>query len=181
MKQQALLVIDLQNDFTRAEGKLPACTAEVDEILPIVNAAVAHWHAHGRPVLVLTTQWGSWLMRLLTKQSVAPGTRGAALDTRLSAGGAAHLVKPAKSIFTCPELATWLEAHDVTQLVLCGLAAEHCITASTLQALKQGYEVSLLTDAIASYKTGARAEVFRSLSAQGAQLHTQASLSISAG
>lgn len=55
MKQQALLVIDLQNDFTRAEGKLPACTAEVDDILPLVNAAVAHWHAHGRPVLVLTT------------------------------------------------------------------------------------------------------------------------------
>jgi nicotinamidase-related amidase len=119
-------------------------------------------------------------MRLLTKQSVAPGTRGAALDTRLSVGAAAQLVKPVKSIFTCPELAAWLEAHDVTQLVLCGLAAEHCIMGSTLQALKQGYDVSLLTDAIASYKPGARTEVFRSLSAQGAQLHTQSSLSISA-
>jgi nicotinamidase-related amidase len=70
---------------------------------------------------------------------------------------------------------SWLKG-----LVLCGLAAEHCIMASKLQALKQGYDVLLLTDAIASYKPGARAEVFRSLSAQGAQLHTQSTLSISA-
>jgi nicotinamidase-related amidase len=176
MTRPALLVIDLQNDFTRAEGKLPACAAEVDDALPLVNIAIARWHVRGDPVLVLSTQWKSWWMRLLAKQSVVPGTRGAALDARLSTAGATQLVKPGKSVFSCAQLQGWLDAHDVSQLVLCGLAAEHCISASAQDAVKRGYEVALLTDAIASHKPGGRARAFRTLSAKGVELRTASGL-----
>ncbi len=170
MKNSILVVVDLQNDFTLADGKVPACTPEVDAIFKPINALVEHWHANGLPVVALSTQWGSWLMRVLTSNSVAAGSEGAKLDARLVLGSAKRLVKPAKSAFSTPQFAEHLAATGKKDLVLCGLAAEHCITATAQEALKRDLQVSLIKDAIASYKCGGKGAAFAKLQTHGAFL-----------
>jgi nicotinamidase-related amidase len=168
MKNSILVIIDLQNDFTLPNGKMPACIAEVDAIFEPINALIEHWHANALPVAVLSTQWGSWLMRLLTRNSVAAGSEGAKLDARLVLGAAKCLVKPGKSAFTSPQFTELLVATGKKDLVLCGLAAEHCITATAQEALERDLQVSIIKDAIASYKCGGKEATLSKLQTQGA-------------
>jgi nicotinamidase-related amidase len=169
MNNTLIVIVDLQNDFTLPGGKVPACTAEVDQIFAPLNTALAHGRSAGVHAVVLSTRWGNWLMRLLTRNSVAPESHGAKLDPRLQADDATHLIKPGKSAFSSAQFAQHLQEQEVQHLVLCGLAAEHCIAATAKAALQRGLQVTLITDAIASYECGARDKVFKTLVSQGAK------------
>jgi nicotinamidase-related amidase len=171
MKNTLLVVIDLQNDFTLPGGKLPACTAEVDKLFMPLNAALAYGRTVGLPAVVLTTRWGLWV-RLLTHNSLAPGSHGLQQDSRVEAGHAQRLEKPRKSAFSSPHFVQLLQSQDVQHMVLTGLTAEHCIAATTKDALARGIQVTLLTDAIASYRCGAKDAVFHGLASHGAKLVT---------
>ncbi|MBO0843254.1 MAG: isochorismatase family protein, partial [Nocardioides sp.] len=43
-------------------------------------------------------------------------------------------------------LSDWLRAHDVTQVDVCGLATDHCVRATALDAAKAGFATTVLTD-----------------------------------
>jgi nicotinamidase/pyrazinamidase len=43
-------------------------------------------------------------------------------------------------------LADWLRAHAVTALDVCGIATDHCVRASALDAAREGFETSVLLD-----------------------------------
>lgn len=43
-------------------------------------------------------------------------------------------------------LGDWLRRHDVTQVDVCGLATDYCVRETTLDAVREGFEVRLLTD-----------------------------------
>ncbi|MCB0907866.1 MAG: isochorismatase family protein [Nocardioidaceae bacterium] len=42
-------------------------------------------------------------------------------------------------------LAEWLRAHEVTDVDVCGLATDHCVRATALDAATEGFSVRLLT------------------------------------
>ena len=42
-------------------------------------------------------------------------------------------------------LAAWLRAHDVTAVDVCGLATDHCVRATALDARSEGFQVTVLT------------------------------------
>lgn len=46
-------------------------------------------------------------------------------------------------------LADWLRARGVTELDVCGIATDHCVRATVLDGLREGFEVTLLTDLVA--------------------------------
>lgn len=165
-----LVVLDLQNDFTQAQGKVPACVAEVDRIFAPINALIATWQVADQAVLVLSTRWGSRPMRWLTRGSVAPDSWGAELDGRLVPGSAKRLLKSGKSAFSSAEFVSYLDRTHTTELVLCGLAAEHCIAATAKDALRRGLRVVLVGDAIAAYRCQGAQKAFASLQSRGAQL-----------
>ena len=43
-------------------------------------------------------------------------------------------------------LADWLRAHQVTDVDVCGIATDYCVRATTLDAVRAGFEVRVLTD-----------------------------------
>lgn len=42
-------------------------------------------------------------------------------------------------------LADWLRRHDITQVDVCGLTTDHCVRATALDAVKEGFTVRVLT------------------------------------
>ena len=46
------------------------------------------------------------------------------------------------------ELAGLLRTHDVTDLVVCGLATDYCVNATALDGMKEGFKVRVLWNAI---------------------------------
>lgn len=43
-------------------------------------------------------------------------------------------------------LADWLRAHEVTEVDVCGIATDHCVRATALDAAREGFATRLLTD-----------------------------------
>jgi nicotinamidase/pyrazinamidase len=43
-------------------------------------------------------------------------------------------------------LADWLRSRNVTAVDVCGIATDHCVRATTLDAVREGFEVRVLTD-----------------------------------
>jgi nicotinamidase/pyrazinamidase len=41
-------------------------------------------------------------------------------------------------------LAAWLRAHDVTEVDVCGIATDHCVRATVLDAVREGFRVRVL-------------------------------------
>ncbi len=169
----ALLVIDLQNDFTRSDGKVPACTSQIPDVIHTINAAIHQRNQDGELSAVVTTRWSNPLVRLFTKNSVKPGSFGAEIDARLSQDIHPRFVKSSKDIFTSRELMKWLKEHEVEEIIFSGLALEHCISVSVKAAMSKNYGAALLAGGLASYQCENREKYLLKLQQLGARVHEE--------
>ena len=61
-------------------------------------------------------------------------------------------------------LTAWLRAHDITHLDVCGIATDHCVRATALDAVREGFETRVLKDlcaGVAPRTTAAAVEEMR--------------------
>lgn len=153
----ALLVADIQNDFLPG-GALGV--ARGDEVVPILNRYVAGFHARGLPVFA-TRDWhppnhcsfreqgGIWPIHCVR------GTQGADFhpDFHLPPGTvviskATGPKKEAYSAFEGTDLDKRLRTAGARRLFIGGLATDYCVFNTVRDAIRLGYAVVLLTDAI---------------------------------
>ena len=169
----ALLVIDLQNDFTRDDGKVPACTSQMSDVINTINAAIHQRSRDGELSAVVTTRWSNPMVKLLTKNSVKPGSFGAEIDARLSQDIHPRFIKSSKDIFTSQKLTQWLKENQVEEVIFSGLALEHCISVSVKAAVSRHYRASLLAGGLASYQCANREKYLLKLQQSGARVHRE--------
>jgi nicotinamidase/pyrazinamidase len=55
------------------------------------------------------------------------------------------------------ELAEWLRTHEVTHVDVCGIATDHCVRATALDAVRHGFDTTLLTSMCAGVAPGSTA------------------------
>src|SRR5688572_19260336 len=165
----ALLVVDLQNDFADPAGSLAVVGG--DAVVPVVNAAVDEALAAGA-IIVATQDWhpestphfekdgGIWPVHCVG------GTWGAELHSDFALPHTAHRVRKGVngedgySGFTMRDPTTGQEVPtdledvlrdgDIERVVVCGLATDYCVKATALDAVRLGFEVMLLGDAVAA-------------------------------
>ena len=153
----ALLVVDLQRDF------LPGGALGVpggDEVVPVLNHCLALFERARLPV-VLTRDWhpgdhmsfaaqgGPWPPHCIAD------TLGAAFAADLAVPETAQVVSKAMlshadaySGFEGTALADGLRQRQARRLFIGGLATDYCVQATVLDALREGFEVVLLCDAV---------------------------------
>ena len=169
-EKSALVVIDLQNDFTLNSGKAHACTSQVDKLIPIVNNLSEKLVKNNKKIVYLKTEWSNPIVKLLTGNSVKRGTPGAELDNRLKIYGDNIFTKGNKNSLSCSEFVKFLESNSINHLYLVGLATDYCIKVTSENAIKTGYKVTVVSDAVASYKCGDYEKSLQSLSAKGIKI-----------
>jgi len=190
---RALFIVDVQNDFTEggalavtggdavAEGITAYLAAHAAEYALIV--ASRDWHdadgdngghfAVGEPDYVDT-----WPVHCVA------GTPGADYDPGLDTTAVTHHVtkgqgKPAYSLFegvaddgqTVAELLT---ARGVVDVDVAGIATDHCVRASALDAIAHGRRVRILTDLVAGVAPESSEAALAELAHAGAELVTSA-------
>lgn len=180
----ALLIIDIQNDFLPG-GSLAVSGGE--EVIPVINRCIAEFRRRGNPIFA-TRDWhpanhssfvqqgGPW------PEHCVAGTHGAEFPASLllpettpifSTG--ADRDNPGYSGFEATDLKMQLDRAGVKRLFVAGLATDYCVLNTVLDALKLGYPVFLMKDAIRAVDVnpddGTRAE--QAMQANGAQLITQ--------
>ena len=152
-RRDALIIVDVQNDFCPG-GAL--AVPQGDEVIPTVNRLLKQ-----RWLSVATMDWhpaehcsfephgGPW------PPHCVQGTTGAELHPELDADNiqltvtkASHHDKDAYSGFDGTELASILREKGITRVVVCGIATDYCVKATAHDALKEGFEVVVLEDAV---------------------------------
>jgi nicotinamidase/pyrazinamidase len=153
----ALLVVDVQRDFLPG-GAL--AVPDGDRIVPVLQRHLERFERAGRPIL-FTRDWhpadhmsfraqgGPWPPHCVA------GTPGAGFAPGLDLPAAAQLVSKgtrpdaeAYSGFEGTGLAARLRQQGVQRLFVGGLATDYCVRATVLDALREGFEVLLLGDAV---------------------------------
>jgi nicotinamidase/pyrazinamidase len=161
----ALLIVDFQNDFTPG-GALPV--EHGDEIAEPINAiadrfdlvvATRDWHPpdHGsfEGVDVDPEKWhgidppGIWPVHCVQ------GTPGAELYPALDRSKIDEVVDKAQdrytqgySSFHRNDLAERLRERGVDHVYVAGLATDYCVKNTVLDALEEGFQVTVVTDAV---------------------------------
>ncbi len=162
-ERTALLVVDVQRDFC-AGGSLEARGA--DAILPALNRHLEDAHALGLPVYAsrdwhppVTTHFaqfgGEWPPHCVMDTPGAefhPALRLPPETIVISKGGDPK--KPGYSAFDGEThegtpLIDDLRRRRISHLYVMGLTTEYCVRLTTLDALRAGFRVSVLSDAIA--------------------------------
>ncbi len=171
---EALLVIDVQNDFCPG-GAL--AVAGGDQILPRINALMAEFavtvltqdwhpadhssfadtHPGAEPFSVVDMDYGP---QVLWPRHCVQGTKGAAFHPALQTDPAQLVIRKgfrraidSYSAFfendrrTPTGLEGYLRARGVERLVLVGLATDFCVAYSALDAAKLGFGVTVLEGA----------------------------------
>ena len=156
-KTDALLVVDVQNDFCPG-GTVPVSNgAAVAATLGTAARAFAEqgarvfatrdWHPAGH--LSFNTKGGQWAPHCVQ------GTKGAKPPTALQLPKGSVIVRKgenrdAYSGFIDSDLETRLRKAKIARLFVGGLATDYCVLNTVVDALDMGFETYLLTDAVGS-------------------------------
>lgn len=68
-------------------------------------------------------------------------------------------------------LAAWLRDHGITDLDVAGIATDHCVRATVLDALREGFGVRVLQDTVAGVAPQPTEAAVTEMTTAGAELH----------
>jgi nicotinamidase/pyrazinamidase len=146
----ALVIVDFQNDFTpggalavpdgdTAAERLNALAGSGDFDLVV---ATRDWHPSDHSSFV--AQGGPW------PEHCVAGTAGAELHPALDATAGDVVVDKGRdpategySGFDGTDLATLLRERGIDRVTVAGLATDYCVRATALDALREGFDVTL--------------------------------------
>jgi nicotinamidase/pyrazinamidase len=160
-QQSVLLVVDMQIDFCPG-GSLAVPGG--DTIIPLINRYIELFHQQGTPVFA-TRDWhppvtthfrqygGLWpphCMQWSDGARLHPDLRLPVNVIIVSKG-----MDPEKDNYSALQaklesglsLAEQFSISEVKQIYICGLATDYCVKETALDALKEGYAVTVLKDA----------------------------------
>ena len=185
---RALLIVDVQNDFT--EGGALA-VAGGDAVAAAVTSFLAV-HAADYDVIIASRDWhdaqgdngghfaetpdfvDSWPVHCVA------GTEGAAYDPLLVTDAVTHHVRkgqgvPAYSMFegtteAGETVGAIFAAAGVLSADVVGIATDHCVRASALDAIAHGVQVRILTDLVAGVAPAPSEAALAELAHAGAEL-----------
>jgi len=151
---KALLIIDFQNDFTPPDGAL--AVRDGDQIAgPIkrlaerfdVVVATRDWHPPDHASF--ETQGGPWPVHCVQGTLGAefhPAMAEIELDAVVDVGRSRD--DEGYSGFEKSELAQILRKDDVDEVYVVGLATDYCVRASAIDGCREGFEVTVVEDAV---------------------------------
>ena len=154
--RRALIVVDVQNDFCPG-GSL--AVERGDEVVEPLNRLIREFLARGEPVYK-SRDWhppttkhfaaygGTWPVHCVQN------TRGAEFHPRLLEDPRVQIVskgtgdEDSYSAFDGTDLAERLRAAGVEEVWVGGLATDYCVKNTVLDALREGFRVRALRDAM---------------------------------
>jgi nicotinamidase-related amidase len=168
-RAQALLLLDFQHDFLSDQGRMPVARHQVAPVITAANAAIGRARQAGIEIIAIGNEFrsGDWFMNLLRKNAAIAGSPGAAWDARVDIKGAIYFPKTRGNAFSNPDLMAFLAEQHAREIVLAGLYASACVTATAKGALAQGLRVRVLPQAVADASDRAREAALARLSRLG--------------
>jgi nicotinamidase/pyrazinamidase len=153
--KQALIVVDVQNDF--CPGGTLAVTHS-DEVVEPLNEQIDEFLEHGAPVYK-SRDWhppttkhfqaygGTWPVHCVQNTKGAEFHPALRDDPRITVVSKGLGDTDCYSAFDETDLVSQLREQGVEEVVVGGLATDYCVKNTVLDALKHGFKVKLLENA----------------------------------
>ncbi len=195
--RSALLIVDVQNDFCSG-GALAVPGG--DEIVPVINSYLHFFTGQQIPVFAsrdwhprvtnhFQNEGGQWPVHCIQN------TRGAEFHPELKLPVTASIIskgtEPAEHGYSAFEgkdtngtrLKELLQKKRIEKLYVCGLATDYCVKHTVLDALHEGFAVTVLEDAVraVNMNAGDAEAAMSEMRAQGAAASTFDDIAKNAG
>jgi nicotinamidase-related amidase len=185
----ALLIIDMQRDFLEPGGFGDALGNDVSQlrsIIPQVQALQQGFRELGLPIFQTIEghrpdlsdcppskrQRGNSALKIgdpgpMGRILILNEPGNAIIPELMPLPGEVVIAKPGKGAFYATDLATHLQAHGITHLIVAGVTTEVCVQTTLREANDRGYECLLVEDATASYFPAFKQATLEMVTAQG--------------
>jgi maleamate amidohydrolase len=171
--QIALLAIDFQIDFLDSNGRFPVARHQVEPLLSVANRLIAAARSYHTPVIYIGNEYGSRnLLNVFRNNAAIKGSSGVQMDARLLYADDHYFPKDQSSAFTNRQLDLFLRQQSIKHLLLMGVYASACVRNTALDGLKYGYQVSLVSDAVADKNDQRRNAALKELERKGIRILT---------
>lgn len=179
---RALIVVDFQNDFALPTGALSvpggeAIAQRINELAASGDfelvVATRDWHPSDHGSFATSDSAGPWPVHCVA------GTAGAELHPALARGHVDLVLDKGidrdtegYSAFDATGLADLLRERGIDELLVIGLATDYCVRHTALDALAEGFGVSVELDAVrgVDVRAGDSDRALRELRAAGADV-----------
>lgn len=182
--KQALIVVDVQNDFCPG-GSL--AVAQGDEVVAPLNKLIDEFLERGDPVYK-SRDWhspttkhfqmygGTWPVHCVQNTEGAEFHPALRDDPRIIVVSKGLGDNDGYSAFDGTNLATELQEQGVEEVVVGGLATDYCVKHTVLDARKHGFKVKALIDAMQAVdlQNGDGERALEEMRAAGAQITSAA-------
>lgn len=148
--EKALLVIDIQQNLVSPGSRMCMDITNIDQFFKNVNQTIDIFENSGSPVFYITNEWSNFLLNWVTGNVCKKGAKGVGPDPRLKRVNMELYRKSVKSAFGNAKLLKDLQDRNVSEVFLVGLLAEYCVKATMMDALKNNFKVTVITDALGS-------------------------------
>jgi len=144
MSKQALIVIDVQNDyFPNGRWEL----ANMEAAAANVGRLLRHYRASDTPIVHIRHEFAD----AASAPFFAPGSDGAAIHPSAAPlDGEPVLLKHYINSFRETPLLAFLRGCNADEVIICGAMSHMCVDASTRAANDFGFKVTVVHDACAS-------------------------------
>jgi nicotinamidase/pyrazinamidase len=159
--QKALLVIDMQEDYTGTTARPPYPYNNSEQLIATVNAILKEASQKNINIVYIRQEFDglrntliSGILATIFSGRISGGTAikgnpGTEIDKRIDILSNYVFPKPRGDAFSNPQFEELMIEHQVNELYLVGLDAEYCVHVTAQGALNRGYTVNIITDATA--------------------------------
>ena len=151
--QKALLVIDMQEDYTGTTAKPPFPYKDSEKLITTVNKIIGEAAKKNIIIAYIRQEFegliGRTISKLVGHGTAIKGNPGSEFDKRINIISNHYFTKPMPDAFTNPKLEQFLIEHQINELYLIGLDAAGCVYFTAKGALKRRYSVYIIKDGIA--------------------------------
>ncbi|MEJ8473493.1 cysteine hydrolase family protein [Roseibium algae] len=146
--EKCLVVIDVQEDFTRNTGKNAFDPVARDGALERIADEIRTARSRDEHVVFITNVFRDWpvvlAMKLVTGGIGTPGRQGLRLDRMLDVAEGPVFEKSIGDSFSNSKFEDWLEQQNIGHLTLVGLDACHCVQLTAKGGRSRGFRVEIL-------------------------------------
>ena len=168
---KALLVIDVQEDFTGAEAKMPVNKSQATIMINKINHLCAYAKENDIPVIYIGNEYSKFdLLNIFRNFAAIKGSSGTNLDPKLNIVSDYYFPKKNNDAFSNPDLYSILAKKKINTLVITGLYAEACIWGTLKSAIKLQFNVEIFPNAIATKTDSKRSIMLKKYAKRGADI-----------
>jgi nicotinamidase-related amidase len=170
----ALVLLNYQVDYLNANGRMPVAQDQVGDLIRATNRMIAAMRQRPMPVIYTINEFTPFeaVSDLRQNFSALRFESGSALDKRINYLGGVYFSSNDWDAFANPQFEKHLQLIGAGDLVLAGAYPERSVLETAREGKRRGYQVAVVSDAVASADARRRDAALLALKEAGVAIET---------